>query len=93
MTHFEWHLQKAARNIKKHGVNFDEASTVFHDPLARIFDDSEHSITELRELLIGHSVIGRLLVVSFSEKEEGFVRIISARQATSKERIDYEENT
>ena len=93
MTRFEKHLQKAARNLKKHGVSFDEATTVFNDSLARIFDDPDHSIAESRELIIGHSIIGCLLIVSFTEKEKGLVRIISARQATRRERIDYEENS
>ena len=92
MTRFEWHLQKAARNLKKHGVSFDEASTVFNDPLARIFNDPDHSLTEAREIIIGHSVVGRLIMVSFVEQEIGLVRIISARQTTNKERADYEEN-
>lgn len=93
MTRFEWHLKKAARNLKKHGVSFDEATTVFNDSLARIFDDPDHSITESRELIIGHSIIGCLLIVSFTEKEKGLIRIISARQATRRERVDYEENS
>jgi len=93
MAHFEWHIQKAMRNLKKHGVSFDEAATVFNDPLARIFDDPNHSITESRELIIGHSIVGRLIMVSFVEKEQGLVRIISARQTTNKERTDYEENS
>lgn len=92
MVRFEWHLQKAAQNLKKHEVSFDEASTVFNDPLARIFDDPNHSLTEAREIIIGHSIIGRLIMVSFVEKEIGLVRIISARQTTNKERADYEEN-
>jgi len=92
MTRFEWHPQKAARNLKKHGVSFDEASTVFNDPLARIFNDPDHSLTEAREIIIGHSVVGRLIMVSFVEQEIGLVRIISARQTTNKERAEYEEN-
>ena len=92
MVRFEWHLQKAARNLKKHEVSFDEALTVFNDPLARIFDDPDHSLTEVREIIIGHSIVGRLIMVSFVEKEMGLVRIISARQTTNKERADYEEN-
>ncbi|MDY0301987.1 MAG: BrnT family toxin [Trichlorobacter sp.] len=92
MVRFEWHQQKAASNIKKHGVSFDEASTVFNDPLARIFDDPAHSLIEARELIIGCSVAGRMLVISFLEREAGLVRIISARPATRKEQADYEEN-
>jgi uncharacterized DUF497 family protein len=92
MVRFEWHLQKSVRNLKKHSISFDEASTVFNDPLARIFDDPEHSLTEAREIIIGHSIVGQLIMVSFIEKEIGLVRIISARQTNNKERADYEEN-
>jgi uncharacterized protein len=89
---FEWDKAKAAANFRKHNVSFDEASTVFSDPLARIFDDEEHSAVELREIIIGHSVINRLLLVCFTERSEDAVRIFSARQATRNERQDYEEN-
>ncbi len=92
MIRFEWHQHKVALNLRKHAVSFDEASTVFNDPLARIFDDLGHSTTELREIIIGHSVIGRLIMVSFVEKELSLIRIISARQTTNKEQINYEEN-
>lgn len=92
MIRFEWHQHKAAQNLRKHAVSFDEASTVFNDPLARIFNDLGHSATELREIIIGHSVIGRLIMVSFVEKELSLIRIISARQTTYKERVNYEEN-
>lgn len=89
---FEWDEQKAARNLAKHGVSFSEASTVFDNPLAAIFDDEAHSANELREVIIGHSEQGRLLVVVFTERAERVVRLISARQATKQERHDYEEN-
>jgi len=89
---FEWDKAKAAANFKKHKVTFDEASTVFSDPLARIFDDEEHSAEERREIIIGHSIINRLLLVCFTALDENTVRIFSARQATRKERQDYEEN-
>ena len=89
----EWDSQKAAGNLRKHEVSFDEASTVFDDPLAAIFPDEEHSIGEIREIIIGHSVRERLLLVSFTEREPEIVRIISARLATRKESKDYEENT
>ena len=88
---FEWHIDKAASNEKKHGVTFDEAMTVFADPLAVIFDDEEHSAEEPREIIVGHSAEGRLLLVSFTERQNA-VRIISARRATKRERKDYEEN-
>ncbi len=89
---FEWDKEKAASNLQRHGVSFDEASTVFQDPLARIFDDEDHSEYEGRELIIGHSVNGKLLVVSFVERFGPTVRIISARSATKMERADYEGN-
>lgn len=89
---FEWDAQKAIENLKNHGVAFDEAITVFADPLANIFDDPDHSDDERRELIIGRSAEQRLLVVSFTERERR-TRIISARQTTARERKDYEENS
>jgi uncharacterized DUF497 family protein len=89
---FEWDRLKAAGNVRKHKVTFDEASTVFDDPLARIFDDPEHSADERREIIVGHSILGRILLVCFTEREEDVVRIFSARSASRKERQDYEEN-
>ena len=89
---FEWDKAKAATNFKKHDVTFDEASTVFADPLARIFDDAEHSAEERREIIVGHSIVGRLLLVCFSEREADLIRIFSARETTVRERRDYEEN-
>ncbi len=88
---FEWDKNKAAANLKKHRVSFDEARTVFNDPLARIFDDEEHSRDEQREIIIGHSVTQRLLLICFSERRE-VIRIISARPATRREQRDYETN-
>ena len=89
---FEWDKDKAASNLKKHKVSFDEASTVFDDPLAYIFDDEDHSEEEHREIIIGHSILRRLLLVCFTERIENLIRIFSARKATRKERKDYEEN-
>jgi uncharacterized DUF497 family protein len=89
---FEWDATKAADNLQKHRVAFDEALTVFGDPLARIFDDPDHSADEKREIIIGHSTARRLLVVGFTERNE-LVRIITARRATARERRTYEENT
>jgi uncharacterized protein len=89
---FEWDNDKAESNLQKHGVSFEEASTVFADPLARIFSDDDHSQDERREIIIGHSVFRRLLLVSFVERLIDVIRIISARQATRKERQDNEEN-
>ncbi len=88
---FEWDNDKAASNQKKHRVTFEEAATVFADPLAVIFDDDAHSQEEQREIIVGHSADSRLLLVSFTERA-GVVRIISARRATKREREDYEEN-
>lgn len=89
---FEWNAEKAAANVNKHRVSLDDAATVFNDPLAQIFDDEDHSISEHREIIIGHSIANRLLVVSFIERTQGVVRIISARFATRVESKDYEEN-
>ena len=88
---FEWDQRKAASNRKKHRVTFEEAVTVFGDPLGAIFEDVTHSEKEHREIIVGHSAERRLLLVSFTERE-GRIRIISARRATPRERKDYEEN-
>ena len=77
--------------LSKHGMSFEEALTIFADPLARIFDDEDHSVDELRKIAIGHSATACLLVVCFSAGEHT-VRIFSARRATKRERQDYEEN-
>jgi uncharacterized protein len=87
---FSWDRSKAAANVKKHGISFDEAATVFRDPLARIFDDPDHSWGERREIIIGHSALDRLLLVSFSERDE-VIRLISARRTDAQERQRYEE--
>lgn len=81
---FEWDSRKAATNLHKHGVAFEDATSVFADPLARIFDDPDHSTQEDRELLVGHDLAGRLLIISFTERGDN-VRIISARRATTRE--------
>ena len=88
---FEWDDAKAKANLKKHGVAFDEALSVFADPLARIFDDPDHSEDETRELIVGFSTKPRLLVVGFTERS-GRVRLIQARRATKAERECHEEN-
>lgn len=90
---FQWDWRKADANKKKHRVTFLEAATVFGDPMARIFDDPEHSADEKRELIIGISELGRLLLISFVEAPINRVRIISARPATKQEKFDYEEGT
>jgi hypothetical protein len=89
---FERDKDKAASNLKKPGVSFEEASTVFDDPVAYIFDDEDHSADERRKIIIGHSNQNRLLLTCFIERAENIIRIFSARLATKKERKDYEEN-
>ena len=76
-------------NLAKHGISFEEALTVFSDPLARIHDDPEHSLAERREIIVGHSRQRRLLIVSFTERNRA-VRLISARRTTRHERQDYQ---
>ena len=87
---FEWDSEKARSNQKKHNVTFDEAQTVFDDTQAYIFNDEWNSFGEYRELIIGHSSNKRLLIVSFTERMQGVIRIISSRLATTNERKDYE---
>ena len=89
---FEWDPRKARSNLRKHHVSFAEAVSVFANPLARIFSDEEHSDEEVREIIIGHSSLRRLLLVCFVEPEADRVRIISARRATTEEQHDYEEH-
>ena len=86
---FEWDAQKAALNLVKHGVSFDEASTVFGDPLAGTILDPRHSSDELRFVTIGLSAYRRLIVVAHVERDDR-TRIISARRATRRERRRYE---
>ena len=88
---FSWDTKKAIQNRKKHdGVTFEEATTVFRDSLANIFDDDEHAVEEHRELIVGYSRRNRLLIVSFTERED-VIRIISARKADSDEQRAYEQ--
>jgi len=86
---FEWDPDKAAANVKKHGVEFSEAMTVFGDPLERTITDPDHSEGEFRFLSLGVSASGRLLVVAYTERE-GRTRIINAREASARERKQYE---
>ena len=88
---FEWDPQKAAGNLAKHGVPFEEAATVFGDPLGRITSDPRHSEDEERFVLLGLSEQQRLIAVMFVEREE-VIRIISARQAIPRERREYEQS-
>jgi hypothetical protein len=85
---FEWDPEKSVRNLAKHGVSFDEASTVFGDPLAGTIPDPRHSAQELRLVTIGHSTDGSLIVVVHAERDSR-TRIISARRATRRERRRY----
>jgi hypothetical protein len=87
---FEWDEKKAKENIKKHRVSFEEAKTVFNDPLSVTIYDPDHSIDEYRYIDIGLSSKNRLIVVSYLEKGEK-IRIVSSRKATKKEQRDYEE--
>lgn len=87
---FEWDPRKAAGNLAKHGVSFEEAATVFGDLLGRIVDDPRHSTGEQRYVLLGRSEEQRLLAVMFTERKEA-IRLISARRATRHERREYEE--
>lgn len=87
---FEWNLEKAKKNIEKHGVSFDEAATVFSDKLSITYDDPDHSYGENRYIIIGLSTFGNLLFVSHAETD-GIIRIISARRLTRNERKQYEQ--
>ncbi len=87
---FEWDITKAERNLAKHNVRFEEAVTVFGDPLSVTFDDPEHSQDEDRYVIIGLSKASRLLVIAHIERGE-MIRLISAREATRDERKAYEE--
>ena len=89
---FEWDPRKAAANQRKHGVSFEQAIPVFGDSLARIFDDPDHSVSEPRELIVGHCTRRLLLVVCFVQRSDR-IRIFSARRARRQERRDYEEGT
>jgi uncharacterized DUF497 family protein len=87
---FEWDPEKASSNVRKHGVTFHEAATVFGDPLAITFADPDHSMDENRYLTFGISRLDRFLVVSHTERR-GRVRIINARLMTRQERRIYEQ--
>jgi uncharacterized protein len=86
---FEWDPRKSDINLKKHGISFHEASTVFGDPLSITFDDPDHSIGEHRFLTFGYSRTNQLLAVVHTERHKK-TRIISARRATKQERKIYE---
>ena len=86
---FEWDPEKAAANLTKHGVSFDEASTVFGDPLATTVEDREHSTSEERLLTTGLSSRQRVVIVWHTDRDDT-VRIVGAREATPRERRIYE---
>ncbi|MEQ1738520.1 MAG: BrnT family toxin [Methyloglobulus sp.] len=87
---YEWDENKTTLNLAKHGVSFDEAVSVFDDPLYVDFYDPDHSFEEHRFILLGQSVNGRLLFVSYMERNDT-IRIISARETTPSERKAYEQ--
>ncbi len=89
MIKFEWNQSKARSNLKKHGVSFEEAQSVFFDEHAIQFFDSDTSSEEERFLLLGLSENSRILLVCHCEREGEVIRIISARKATSNERKNY----
>ncbi|MCY4029672.1 MAG: BrnT family toxin [Acidobacteria bacterium] len=89
---FEWNAAKAEDNLRKHRVSFNEACTVFADPLAMLMPDPDHSVGEERHLVLGTSAAGRLLVVSHAERPPR-TRLISVRPATRNERQQYEQGT
>jgi uncharacterized DUF497 family protein len=87
---FEWDPRKAAANLKEQGVTFQEAGTVFGNPLAITFQDPDHSEGEERHMTFGESLQKRLIVVSHAQRKDR-TRIISARLMDRKERVIYEE--
>lgn len=87
---FEWDPKKAVANERKHGVTFQEATTIFSDPMALTFADPDHSVDEDRDITFGFSRLERLLVVSHTYRGER-TRIIGARLTTRQERKIYEE--
>jgi hypothetical protein len=89
---YEWDPRKAKINRRRHGVTFEEAATVFVDPLAVTYPAPDHSDEERREVTIGHSARQRVVFVSHTQRGDR-IRIISARKATRRERKQHEENT
>jgi uncharacterized DUF497 family protein len=92
MTEFEWDQGKAHRNREKHGISFIEASTIFGDPLELTISDPDHSEGEYRFVSIGRSRLGNIVVVSYTERAQNRIRLISARRATKREQAYYEQN-
>lgn len=90
MIRFEWDQPKATANLKKHGISFEEAQSVFFDEFAIQFDDEDHSVSENRFIMLGMSSSARVLVVCHCERKSGdLIRIISARRATKRESAFY----
>ena len=90
MVNFEWDPAKAGQNRRKHRVSFQEAATVFGDPLAITYPDPDHSVSEQRFITVGMSGAGRVLMLAHLDRNEN-IRIISARKTTRRERKHYEE--
>ncbi|HLY60167.1 MAG TPA: BrnT family toxin [Terriglobia bacterium] len=88
---YEWDAEKAKRNLQKHHISFEDAATVFLDPLAMTFPDPDHSSGEDREITLGRSLSQQVVFVSHCPGEDR-TRIISARKATRSERNQYEES-
>jgi uncharacterized DUF497 family protein len=86
---FEWDSRKARSNLAKHGVGFQEASTIFGDPLSLTIPDPEHSLSEERYITVGRAFSGKLLVVVHTERGDN-IRIVSPRRASRRERKFYE---
>ena len=91
MLTFVWDRKKAALNLKKHGISFEDASTVFDDPFEVTVYDADHSFEEHRFITLGQMANGRIIVLCYKEERVDLYRIISARDATSRERNAYEE--
>jgi uncharacterized protein len=87
---FEWNARKAAANLRKHGISFDEAASVFFDPFSATGDDPDHSLDERRFVTFGMSSAGNLLVVAHVQDDD-VIRIVTARHVTRAERRLYEE--
>lgn len=90
LMRFEWDSKKAAANLVKHGVSFEETVTVFFDPLAATFPDTDHSVDEWREITVGYSARSRLLLVCHTQRQGNTIRLISARPATRAEQKRHE---
>jgi uncharacterized DUF497 family protein len=86
---FEWDEDKARQNIEKHGISFEEAATIFGDPLSLTIDDPQHSRGEIRLVTVGETVTRRVVVVVHTERGDS-LRIITTREATRHERRTYE---